>query len=63
VQAAYLVAMTGYGQPEDKRKAAENGFDAHLTKPTDPALLERLLSRLPAGGAGSTPPAVERTFF
>jgi CheY-like chemotaxis protein/nitrogen-specific signal transduction histidine kinase len=39
-----LVAMTGWGQEEDKRQAREAGFDHHLTKPVDPADLERLLS-------------------
>jgi signal transduction histidine kinase len=39
-----LVALTGYGQEEDRRKAAEAGFDAHLTKPADPAALHRLLT-------------------
>jgi two-component system CheB/CheR fusion protein len=58
-----LVAMSGYGQAEDKRRAHETGFDAHLTKPTDPASLERLLARLPAPAAPSQAPAVERTFF
>ena len=29
----YLVAMTGWGQAEDKRRAQEAGFDAHLVKP------------------------------
>ncbi len=29
----YLVAVTGYGQPEDRRLALEAGFDAHLVKP------------------------------
>jgi CheY-like chemotaxis protein len=29
----YLVAVTGYGQPEDRRRALEAGFDAHLVKP------------------------------
>jgi CheY-like chemotaxis protein len=36
--------MTGYGQDEDKRRALEAGFDRHLTKPTDPAELERLFT-------------------
>ena len=42
-----LVALTGWGQPEDKRRAAEAGFDQHLTKPVDPAVLSMLI------GAGS----------
>ena len=28
-----LIAVTGYGQPEDRRRTKEAGFDAHLTKP------------------------------
>jgi CheY-like chemotaxis protein len=39
-----LVAVTGWGQEEDKRRAAEAGFDHHLTKPVEPAALERLLA-------------------
>ena len=35
----YLVALSGYGQDEDKVKARSAGFDVHLTKPTDPAQL------------------------
>jgi signal transduction histidine kinase len=42
-----LVAVTGWGQEEDRRRAAEAGFDHHLTKPADPADLERLLASLP----------------
>jgi PAS domain S-box-containing protein len=38
-----LVALTGWGQEEDKRRAREAGFDQHLTKPAAPADLERLL--------------------
>jgi CheY-like chemotaxis protein len=37
-----LVALTGWGQAEDKRRAAEAGFDAHWTKPVDPARLHEL---------------------
>jgi PAS domain S-box-containing protein len=44
-----LVAVTGWGQEEDRRRAAEAGFDRHLTKPVDPAALQELLARLPAG--------------
>jgi CheY-like chemotaxis protein len=39
-----LVALTGYGEPEDKKRALEAGFDAHLVKPVDPAALTDLLS-------------------
>ncbi len=41
-----LVAITGWGQDEDKRRASEAGFDHHLTKPVDPAALEKLLAGL-----------------
>jgi CheY-like chemotaxis protein len=40
-----LVSVTGYGQEEDRRKAAEAGFDHHLIKPVDPDTLLRLVSR------------------
>ncbi|MFZ2887270.1 MAG: MASE1 domain-containing protein [Minisyncoccia bacterium] len=39
-----IVALTGYGQEEDKRKALDAGFDAHLTKPVAVADLEKILS-------------------
>jgi CheY-like chemotaxis protein len=35
-----LVAVTGYGQPEDHARAGEAGFDIHLVKPLDPHILE-----------------------
>jgi PAS domain S-box-containing protein len=38
-----LVALTGWGQDEDKRRAAEAGFDQHLTKPVEHARIEALL--------------------
>ncbi len=41
---ARLVALTGWGQAEDRRQTEEAGFDRHLTKPTDPKTLERLLA-------------------
>ena len=40
----FIIAITGWGQDADKVRAAEAGFDAHLTKPADPAVLERLLA-------------------
>jgi CheY-like chemotaxis protein len=39
-----LVALTGYGQPEDRRQAFEAGFDAHLVKPVQPEELRRILA-------------------
>jgi two-component system CheB/CheR fusion protein len=39
-----LVALTGYGQEEDRRLALEAGFDHHLTKPVDPAVIYELLA-------------------
>jgi PAS domain S-box-containing protein len=42
---ARLIALTGYGTDEDRRKSKEAGFDAHLTKPADPTALRALLNR------------------
>ncbi len=39
-----LVAVTGWGQEEDRRRAREAGFDHHLTKPLNRTALERLLA-------------------
>ena len=46
-----IVALTGWGQDEDKRRSAEAGFDGHLVKPVEPAALDRLLNETeaPAG--------------
>jgi PAS domain S-box-containing protein len=41
-----LVALTGWGQEEDRRKSREAGFDAHLIKPVEFAALKALLSDL-----------------
>ncbi|MFO0847587.1 MAG: PAS domain-containing protein [Gemmataceae bacterium] len=46
-----LVALTGWGQEEDRRRSQEAGFDHHLTKPVDPARLEKLLAELRANTA------------
>jgi len=46
-----LVALTGWGREEDRRRAEEAGFNGHLTKPVQVGdlrqLLERLLARTP----------------
>jgi CheY-like chemotaxis protein len=41
----YLIALTGYGQPEDRRRALAAGFDAHLVKPMRVEELNALLSQ------------------
>jgi PAS domain S-box-containing protein len=41
----FLVAVTGWGQDEDKQRAREAGFDLHLTKPVDLARLEQILDQ------------------
>jgi signal transduction histidine kinase/CheY-like chemotaxis protein/PAS domain-containing protein len=41
-----LVALTGWGQEEDRRRAREAGFDYHLTKPVDPIAFNKLLAGL-----------------
>jgi len=41
---AQLIALTGYGQTEDVRRATEAGFDAHIIKPVDFDDLERIIA-------------------
>jgi CheY-like chemotaxis protein len=48
-----IVAVTGFGQQEDKEQARQAGFDAHLTKPANPAALQQML--LQCGSAGRLP--------
>ncbi len=43
-----IYALTGWGQDEDKRRSYEAGFDGHLVKPAEPAVLEKLLTELKA---------------
>jgi CheY-like chemotaxis protein len=43
---ASIIALTGYGQPQDIQRSREAGFDHHLVKPVDPARLEALLASL-----------------
>jgi PAS domain S-box-containing protein len=43
---AALIALTGWGQDQDKQAALAAGFDEHLTKPVDPEAVERTLVRL-----------------
>jgi signal transduction histidine kinase/ActR/RegA family two-component response regulator len=42
-----LIALTGWGQEEDRRRSIDAGFDAHVVKPVDVAEIQRLLAKLP----------------
>src|SRR5262249_5886378 len=44
-----LVALTGWGQEEERRRTKEAGFDAHLVKPVNPAAFQELLASVRAG--------------
>jgi CheY-like chemotaxis protein len=43
MRSACIIALTGYGQPADRARAREAGFDHHLTKPADPDALLQLV--------------------
>jgi len=63
---SFLIALTGYGQAEDRRRAHEAGFGAHIVKPADPQALMRLIeewlaARRSGGAGGLTPSAKEAT--
>ncbi len=46
-RAVRLIALTGWGQEQDRQRAREAGLDEHLVKPVEPAALERLLAAAP----------------
>ncbi|MFC5499343.1 response regulator [Caenimonas terrae] len=45
-QARTVVAVTGWGQPDDRRRSAEAGFDVHMVKPVSPRVLSELAAAL-----------------
>ena len=49
LQRSLLIALTGYGQPEDRKRSRAAGFDYHLVKPVDPTELEELLANRTVG--------------
>ncbi|MEX0867996.1 MAG: response regulator, partial [Pirellulales bacterium] len=62
-QGIKLVALTGWGQEEDRRRTKEAGFDHHLTKPAEPSELEKLFREMTASQAGNNPkPLIDQTF-
>lgn len=50
LQYTRLIALTGYGQSEDRTRAKEAGFDYHLTKPVEPKALSEMIGLLRATG-------------
>jgi PAS domain S-box-containing protein len=50
-----LVAMTGYGQDEDRQRSQQAGFLGHLVKPVDPEVVQTMISRLKGAGVGNGP--------
>ena len=50
-----LIAVTGYGQDEDKQQALNAGFDYHLIKPVDINEVKRLLIELGTGSSRQRP--------
>ena len=45
--AMFLIAVTGWGQEEDRQRSSEVGLNVHMVKPVEPAALEKLLAELP----------------
>jgi CheY-like chemotaxis protein len=52
-----LIALTGWGQQQDRRRTQEAGFDAHLTKPVNYGAIMEILAKLPATTAGTKDPS------
>ncbi len=52
---ALLVAVTGWGQQEDRERSRAAGFDRHLTKPVDPEALQGLLAEFSRSLQGRCP--------
>jgi PAS domain S-box-containing protein len=55
-----LVALTGWGQEEDRKRTREAGFDLHLVKPVDHSQLAAFLAKTPCGQIERGSSAVER---
>jgi PAS domain S-box-containing protein len=57
LKAIKLIALTGYGQADDARRAYEAGFDLHVVKPVDPERLADAVSTVVAGANLTAPPS------
>jgi signal transduction histidine kinase/ActR/RegA family two-component response regulator len=51
-----LIALTGWGQDDDRRRSREAGFDYHLVKPIELSALQELLARIPDAQIAATRP-------
>lgn len=49
-----IVALSGWGQEQDKRNSHEAGIDHHLVKPVEPSVLLQLLAMHDSASAGAT---------
>jgi len=47
IRGAFLVALSGYGLPDDQRRSADAGFDAHVTKPATIEEIQEVIARAP----------------
>jgi CheY-like chemotaxis protein len=54
-QEAVLAAVSGWGQPEDRRRSKDAGFDRHYVKPVDPNIITKLLADARRGRQGLPP--------
>jgi PAS domain S-box-containing protein len=57
-RAPYLIALSGYAQPEDLERAKDAGFDRHVAKPPSLDTLDRLLSEAPLKHGTETAPSL-----
>ena len=53
--AMFLIAVTGWGQEEDRQRSSEVGLNVHMVKPVEPAALERLFAELRRTRADQAP--------
>jgi len=58
-RSALLIAVTGWGQEEDRLRAVEAGFDQHLVKPISAEMVESVLQSVAQGGTSLAPPPVK----
>src|SRR5690606_7129241 len=55
----WLVALTGYGRPEDKARCEQAGFDAHITKPVSLSAIENTLNQRRPESSSRPPPRAD----